>query len=97
MDGRPHPSANAWHPPSGFTTGHWEGDTLMAHTTHVKTAWIRRGPWGYILHDATIEAGCQFKLRELSELPELVRRFNEGNGYEAIAESGLSRSSSSSR
>src|SRR5258706_478026 len=26
MDGRPHPSANAWHPPSGFTTGHWEGD-----------------------------------------------------------------------
>jgi hypothetical protein len=43
VDGRPHPSANAWHPPSGFTTGHWEGDTLMAHTTHVKTAWIRRG------------------------------------------------------
>ena len=43
MDGRPHPSANAWHPPSGFTTGHWEGDTLVAHTTHVKTAWIRRG------------------------------------------------------
>ena len=29
--------------PSGFTTGHWEGDTLVARTTHVKTAWIRRG------------------------------------------------------
>jgi hypothetical protein len=43
MDGRPHPSANAWHSPSGFTTGHWEGDTLVARTTHVKTAWIRRG------------------------------------------------------
>jgi hypothetical protein len=43
MDGRPHPSANAWHPSSGFTTGHWEGDTLVARTTHVKTAWIRRG------------------------------------------------------
>jgi hypothetical protein len=43
MDGRPHPSANAWHPNSGFTTGHWEGDTLVARTTHVKTAWIRRG------------------------------------------------------
>ena len=43
MDARPHPSPNAWHPPSGFTTGHWEGDTLVARTTHVKTAWIRRG------------------------------------------------------
>jgi len=43
MDGRPHPSANAWHSPSGFTTGHWDGDTLVARTTHVKTAWIRRG------------------------------------------------------
>ena len=28
---------------SGFTTGKWEGDTLVARTTHVKTAWIRRG------------------------------------------------------
>jgi hypothetical protein len=43
MDGRSHPSPNAWHPPAGFTTGHWEGDTLVAHTTHVKAAWIRRG------------------------------------------------------
>jgi len=43
MDGRPHPSPNAWHPPSGFSTGHWEGDTLVVRTTHVKTAWIRRG------------------------------------------------------
>ncbi len=43
MDGRPHPSANAWHPSGGFTTGKWEGNTLTAHTTHVKPAWIRRG------------------------------------------------------
>ena len=43
MDGRQHPSANAFHPSAGFTTGRWEGDTLTAKTTHVKTAWIRRG------------------------------------------------------
>lgn len=43
MDGRPHPSSNAQYPSAGFTTGNWEGDTLVAHTTHVKTAWIRRG------------------------------------------------------
>jgi hypothetical protein len=43
MDGRSHPSPNAPHTEGGFTTGHWEGDTLVAHTTHVKTTWIRRG------------------------------------------------------
>jgi hypothetical protein len=43
MDGRPHPSPNARYPSAGFTTGKWEGDTLTARTTHVKTAWIRRG------------------------------------------------------
>ena len=43
MDGRPRPSANALYPPSGFTTGHWEGDTLVAETTHIKATWLRRG------------------------------------------------------
>jgi hypothetical protein len=42
MDGRPHPSANAFYPFSGFTTGRWEGDTLVAYTTHMKTSVLRR-------------------------------------------------------
>ena len=43
MDGRSHPSPNALHLAGGFTTGKWEGDTLTTRTTHLKTAWIRRG------------------------------------------------------
>ncbi len=43
MDGRPAPSPNALHMPAGFTTGKWEGNTLTAKTTNVKTQWIRRG------------------------------------------------------
>ena len=43
MDGRPHLSANALHLAGGFATGKWEGDTLTARLTHLKTAWIRRG------------------------------------------------------
>jgi len=43
MDGRPEPSRNALSSGEGFTTGTWEGDTLTAQTSHVKTAWIRRG------------------------------------------------------
>ena len=42
MDGRPHPSKNAPHDQTGFTTGVWNGDVLTAYTTHMKTGYIRR-------------------------------------------------------
>jgi len=42
MDGRPHPSPDALHTQAGFTTGRWEGNTLLARTTHMKAAWIRK-------------------------------------------------------
>lgn len=42
MDGRPHPSEHAPHPHGGFTTGAWEGDALVAVTTHFKLGDIKR-------------------------------------------------------
>ncbi|MGE0447027.1 MAG: MBL fold metallo-hydrolase [Vicinamibacterales bacterium] len=42
MDGRPHPPAHAPHTWAGFTTGRWEGKTLVTETTHLKWGWIRR-------------------------------------------------------
>ena len=42
MDGRPHPPAYAPHTWMGFSTGHWEGDKLVVHTTHIKQGWHRR-------------------------------------------------------
>jgi hypothetical protein len=42
MDGRPHPSPYDPHTQAGFTTGRWEGNTLLARTTHMKAAWIRK-------------------------------------------------------
>jgi hypothetical protein len=42
MDGRPHPSPDDLHTQAGFTTGRWEGNTLLARTTHMKAAWIRK-------------------------------------------------------
>ncbi|MDP9112182.1 MAG: hypothetical protein M3O20_00710 [Acidobacteriota bacterium] len=42
MDGRPHPSKNAFHSFSGFTTGVWEGDMLTTYTTHIKEGYLRR-------------------------------------------------------
>jgi hypothetical protein len=42
MDGRPHPPPFAPHTWAGFTTGKWEGNTLVTETTHVKWSWVRR-------------------------------------------------------
>jgi hypothetical protein len=42
MDGRPHPSKYALHERGGFTTGTWDGSTLVATTTHMKASSIRR-------------------------------------------------------
>jgi hypothetical protein len=42
MDGRPHPPEYAAHTWGGFSTGQWEGDTLVVSTTHLKENWIRR-------------------------------------------------------
>ena len=42
MDGRPHPSELAEHTWMGFSTGRWDGDTLVVTTTHIKQMWHRR-------------------------------------------------------
>lgn len=42
MDGRPHPSERAAHSWMGFSTGRWEGSTLVVRTTHIKQMWHRR-------------------------------------------------------
>ena len=42
MDGRAHPSPNAPHSWSGFSTGKYEGDVLTTEVTHLKESYIRR-------------------------------------------------------
>jgi hypothetical protein len=42
MDGRPHPPKNAAHTWEGFSTGRWEGNTLVVTTTHLKESYLRR-------------------------------------------------------
>lgn len=54
-----------------------DNDIPPAQSVGMMTAFIRRGPWGYILRDASIEAACLFRLEGLAELPDLIRRHND--------------------
>lgn len=40
MDGREHPGADAPHTKLGFSTGRWDGNTLVVETTHLEPATI---------------------------------------------------------
>ncbi|MBI4263308.1 MAG: hypothetical protein HY657_02935, partial [Acidobacteria bacterium] len=51
LDGRPHPPEFAAHTWQGFSTGRWEGNTLVVDTTHLKIGWARRN--GVALSDDT--------------------------------------------
>jgi hypothetical protein len=42
LDGREHPPAYAEHTFQGFSTGKWEGNTLVITTTHLKENYFRR-------------------------------------------------------
>lgn len=42
MDGRPHPPPDAPHTYTGFSTGKWDGDSLVVETSQIKPAFIRR-------------------------------------------------------
>jgi hypothetical protein len=42
MDGRPHPPEHATHTWEGFSTGKWDGNTLVVTTTHIKESYFRR-------------------------------------------------------
>jgi HAD superfamily hydrolase (TIGR01549 family) len=54
-----------------------DNDIGAAQRAGLLTGLIRRGPWGHVIRDEALEARCLFKLTELTELPELVRQFND--------------------
>ncbi|MGW4364550.1 HAD family hydrolase [Nocardia takedensis] len=62
-----------------------DNDLRPAIELGIQAAVIRRGPWGHILRDETahkilgvdIERESLFRLDSLTELPDLVRRYNQ--------------------
>ena len=97
MDGRPHPSDASPHTWGGFSTGHFEGNTLVVHTSHLKAGWIRRN--GIALSDqATLDEyfflGMDGKvLTHVSMVSDpiyLTEPFVRTNGFEWLAAAEVS-------
>ncbi len=62
MDGRPRPPDFVRHSWSGFSTGEWQGSTLVQTVTHLKEAYIRR--WGPMRSD---QATVRIRYKRLGE------------------------------
>jgi HAD superfamily hydrolase (TIGR01662 family) len=57
-----------------------DNDIRPAQHAGIRTALIRRGPWGSIVEDDTASSRCLFRLTSLLELPGLIRDHNARKG-----------------
>jgi HAD superfamily hydrolase (TIGR01549 family) len=53
-----------------------DNDVKPAQAAGIPTAFLRRGPWGYILRDQEALDRCLFRMDTLAELPDLVTKYN---------------------
>lgn len=53
-----------------------DNDIRPAQKAGLRTALVRRGPWGHILGDETAARECLFRVDSLDELPALIRKHN---------------------
>ncbi|ETK31683.1 HAD family hydrolase [Microbispora sp. ATCC PTA-5024] len=53
-----------------------DNDIRPAQEAGLRTALVRRGPWGHILRDDAAAQRCLFRIDSLGELPALVRKHN---------------------
>ena len=53
-----------------------DNDVRPAQIQGLATAFLRRGPWGYILQDPEVLDRCLFRLDSLAELPDRVAKYN---------------------
>ena len=55
-----------------------DNDIVPAQQAGLATAFLRRGPWGFIQRDAAAEARCRFVLDDLVDLPRRIQLHNSG-------------------
>jgi hypothetical protein len=82
LDGRPHPPDSAPHSKSGFSTGRWDGDTLVVETSHIEPGTFMNNGFS---HSAHIKLSERFRLSPDGNTLWLTQMYEDPETFEGIA------------
>jgi hypothetical protein len=82
LDGREHPPATAPHSKSGHSVGRWEGDTLVANTTHISRGTFMNNGFS---HSDNIRLVERFRLSPDGSTLWLTQLYEDPEAFEGLA------------
>ena len=82
LDGRPHPPESAPHSKSGFSTGHWDGDSLVVETSHIEPGTFMNNGFS---HSKNIKLSERFRLSPDGNTLWLTQVYEDPETFEGVA------------
>jgi hypothetical protein len=82
LDGRPHPPPSAPHSKSGFSTGRWDGDTLVVETSHIEPGTFMNNGFS---HSAHIKLSERFRLSPDGNTLWLTQVYEDPETFDGVA------------
>jgi hypothetical protein len=82
LDGRPHPPDSAPHSKSGFSTGRWDGDTLVVETSHIEPGTFMNNGFSHSRH---IKLSERFRLSPDGNTLWLTQVYEDSETFDGVA------------
>jgi hypothetical protein len=82
LDGRPHPPESAPHSKSGFSTGRWDGDTLVVETSHIEPGTFMNNGFSHSKH---IKLSERFRMSPDGNTLWLTQVYEDPETFEGVA------------
>jgi len=82
LDGRAHPPESAPHSKSGFSTGHWDGETLVVETSHIEPGTFMNNGFSHSKH---IKLGERFRMSPDGNTLWLTQVYEDPDTFEGVA------------
>jgi hypothetical protein len=82
LDGRPHPPESAPHSKSGFSTGRWDGDTLVVETSHIEPGTFMNNGFSHSKH---IKLSERFRMSPDANTLWLTQVYEDPETFEGVA------------
>ena len=82
LDGRAHPPDSAPHSKSGFSTGRWDGDTLVVDTSHIEPGTFMNNGFS---HSAHIKLNERFRVSPDGKTLWLTQLYEDPETFDGVA------------